>query len=380
MKVCPKCSQSFADGFTYCPKDAARLEKYDLRARVQRSEDEDEFHFLLESESLITRLRRELVSAFGELRSNPRAFLRGLLRGEGSTRRRKRLLQAGLATGLLAYAAVFVAVSLIGLLKLSLSEQSVVAISDPDPLNEVGILLPAINTKTARAKNQAKSGDGSLGGSLSRPQRPNGGGGGNDQKRTSKGVPPLASLNQQLAQPDPEPPIIAHSTLIIRPSVYADPKSLQHLKGPVGMLDSPPDAPPSRGPGHGTGIGPGDGPGYGPGKDGGGGGRSLRIGGGPGGSDGIPVMSDKLKPTILHRERAKYTEEARQNRIQGTVVLAIVFGDDGRIHDIRTIRGLPYGLTETSIEAAQKMRFHPATQNGKPISVRATLEFDFAIY
>ena len=50
MKVCPKCSQSFADGFTYCPKDAARLQKYDLRARIRR---DDEFHFLIESESLI---------------------------------------------------------------------------------------------------------------------------------------------------------------------------------------------------------------------------------------------------------------------------------------------------------------------------------------
>jgi len=377
MKVCPKCGQSFADGFTYCPKDAARLEKYDLRSRVQR---EDEFHFLLESESLITRLRRELVSAVGELRANPRAFLRGLLRGEGSTRRRKKLLQAGLATGLLAYASVFVAVSLIGLLKLSLSEQSVVAISDPDPLNEVTILLPTINTKTERAKNQAKSGAGSRGGSLSRPHRPSGGGGGNDQKRTSRGVPPIASLNQQLAQPDLELPVIAHSTLIIRPSVYADPDSLRRLKGPVGMLDSPPEAP-SRGPGHGTGIGPGKGPGYGPGEGGNVGGRPVRIGGGPGGlGDGIPVMSANLKPIILHREKARYTEEARQNRVQGAVMLTVVFGADGRIHDIRTIRGLPHGLTETSIEAAQKILFRPATQNGKPVSVRATLEFNFALY
>ncbi len=56
MKVCPRCSQSFADGFTFCPKDAARLERYDLRARMHR--EEAEFHFLIESESLITRLKR----------------------------------------------------------------------------------------------------------------------------------------------------------------------------------------------------------------------------------------------------------------------------------------------------------------------------------
>jgi TonB family protein len=378
MKVCPKCGQSFADGFTYCPKDAARLEKYDLRARIRR---DDEFHFLIESESLITRLKRELANAFGELRVNPRAFLRGLMRGEGTTRQRKKLLRAGFASGLLVYASVFLAVSLIGLLNLSTSKSNVIAIVDSDPLNDVRLLLPTINTKTEGAKSQAKSGAGPFGGSLRRQQDPGGGGGGNDQKRTSRGVPPIASFNQQLAQPNPRPPVIEHSTLIIRPSVVADPNSLIHIKGPVGMLDSPPEAPPSRGSGPGTGIGPGTGPGYGPGRDGNVGKGLNHIGGGPNGpGDGIPVMSETLKPTILYREKAKYTEDARLHKVEGTVVLTIVFGADGSVHDIRTVRGLPDGLTETSIEAAQKIRFHPAVQNGKPVSVRATLEFSFALY
>lgn len=373
MKICPKCGQSFADGFTYCPKDTARLYKYNLRARIRR---DDEFHFLIESESLITRLKRELGGAFGELRVNPRAFLRGLLRGEGTTRQRKRLLRAGFASGLLVYASVIVAVSLIGILKLSMSKSGVVAIVDPAPLNDVRLLFPV---KTA--KNQAKSGAGLLGGSLIDPQRSRGGGGANDQKRTSRGVHPVASLSPQVAQPSPDPPVIAHSTLIIRPSVVADPKSLPHMKGPVGMLDSPPDAPPSRGPGAGTGIGPGKGSGYGPGV-------GVNVGGGPPrpggglttGPGDIAVMSDRLKPTVLYREKAKYTEDARLNKVEGSVLLTIVFGADGRIHDIRTVRGLSHGLTESAIEAAQKIRFHPAVQNGKPMPVRATLEFNFALY
>jgi TonB family protein len=377
MKLCPKCGQSFADGFVYCPKDAARLEKYDLRARIRR---DDELHFLIKSESLITRLKRELAGALGELRVNPRAFLRGLLRGEGNTRQRKRMLGAGFASGLLVYASVIVAVTLIGLLNISMPEPGVIAISDPYPLNDVNLLLPTIRIKAE--KNQAKSGAGSVGGSLSQPQRSQGGGGAYDHKRTSRGVPPKASLDQQLAQPNPEPPVIEHSALIIRPTVYADPKSLPQMTGLVGMLDSPPDAPPSRGSGRGTGIGPGKDDGYGPGDGGGVGRGSRRPGGGPNTGPGgeIAVMSESLKPTILYREKAKYTEAARQSKIQGTVMLTIVFGADGRIHDIRTVRGLPDGLTESSIEAAQKIRFHPAVLNGKPVSVRATLEYTFNLY
>ncbi|HKQ89282.1 MAG TPA: energy transducer TonB [Blastocatellia bacterium] len=377
MKLCPKCGQSFADGFLFCPKDAARLEKYDLRARIRR---DDELHFLIESESLIARLKRELVGALDEFRVNPRVFLRGLLRSEGNTRQRKRLLSAGLASGLIVYASVFLAVSLVSLLNFSTPKSDVVASPDPDPLGGVTLLFPTIRKKTEN--NQAKSGTGSLGGSQRHLQNPGGGGGGNDQTRASRGVLPPPSLNPQQAQPNLDPPVIEHSTLIIRPSVVADPKSLPPMKGQVGMLDSPPEAPPSLGSGPGTGIGQGKGPGYGPGTGGNVGGRNYQIGSGPhsGCCDGIPDMGPQLRPNILYREKAKYTEEARQNKLEGTVVLTIVFGADGRIHDIRTVRGLPYGLTESSIEAAQKIRFHPAVLNGKPVSVRATLEFTFNLY
>ncbi len=377
MKVCPECGQSFADGFTYCPKDAARLDKYDLRARVQ---EQNEFHFLLESESLIARLKRELGSAVKDLMANPRAFLKGLLRGEGNTRHRKRMLRAGFVTGMMTYVLVFLAVSLIGVFNLSTPETKVDAVPDPAPLNGVGLVFPVVSTKIDREKTRAKTGAGTVGGSLSQPHRPKGGGGANDQRRTSRGNAPPTSLNPQQAQPSLELPVIAHSTLIIRPSVFVDPNSLKHVKGPIGMVDGPPDAP-SRGDGKGTGMGPGVGPGYGPGNNGNFGGEKNSIGGGPSGCcGGVLGMSPDLKPTILYREKARYTEEARQNRVQGAVILTVVFGADGRIHNVRVVRGLPHGLTETAIEAAQRIRFQPATRNGKAVSVSATLEFNFALY
>jgi TonB family protein len=375
MKVCPKCGQSFADGFTYCPKDAAQLSKYDLRARVQQ---EEELRFLLESESLLGRLKREVTNAAGELKSNPRGFLKGLFKGQGGTKQRRRLLGAGLATGVGAYVAVFLAVSLIGIINLSLSEPKADALNEPYPLNEVRLLLPVIEDNAASETSQANKNHGALGGSLRQPQRPGGGGGGNDHKRANAGVPPLPSLN---SQPIPTPPDIVQSTLIIRPTVYVDPNSMPRMRGPVGTPDGQIEAP-SRGPGNGNGVGPGVGVGYGPGVGGNIGDGPYGLGGGKtnGIGDHVEVMGPNLKPTILYREKAKYTEEARQNRVQGTVMLNIVFGADGGIHNIRLVRGLPNGLTETAIEAAQKIRFQPATRDGKPVSVSATLEFNFALY
>jgi tetratricopeptide (TPR) repeat protein len=99
-------------------------------------------------------------------------------------------------------------------------------------------------------------------------------------------------------------------------------------------------------------------------------------------SGGAPTkpMSASTRPTILYREKAKYTEEARQAKMQGTVVLQAIFRSDGVIVIPRVIRYLPYGLTLKAVEAASKIRFTPATKNESPISVRGTLEFTFNLY
>jgi len=99
-----------------------------------------------------------------------------------------------------------------------------------------------------------------------------------------------------------------------------------------------------------------------------------------GGGRSVEPMSASLRPTILYKERAKYTEEARANKIQGSVLVALTYTFDGRITDIRVVRGLPDGLTESAIEAAKKIRFQPAMKNGQPVSVRGQLEFNFTLY
>jgi len=94
----------------------------------------------------------------------------------------------------------------------------------------------------------------------------------------------------------------------------------------------------------------------------------------------IRDVSASLKPTILYKVKASYTEQARQNRIEGVVVLNVVFAANGSIHSIRVVQGLPDGLTEKAIEAAKKTRFRPAIENGAPVSVRGDLSFSFSLY
>jgi tetratricopeptide (TPR) repeat protein len=99
-------------------------------------------------------------------------------------------------------------------------------------------------------------------------------------------------------------------------------------------------------------------------------------------SEGSPIipMTPSDRPTILYREKPKYNEEARQAKMQGTVVLQAIFRSDGVIVIHRVIRYLPYGLTLKAVEAASKIKFTPAMKNGTPVSVRGSLEIIFNLY
>src|SRR5215813_7935632 len=109
------------------------------------------------------------------------------------------------------------------------------------------------------------------------------------------------------------------------------------------------------------------------------GGSGVGVGVGAG-SGSIEPMTADLRPKLLYREKARFTDKARDEGVQGTVVLQVVFNVNESITDIKVIRGLPYGLTENAIDAAKKIKFTPAMKDGTPVSVRGSLEFAFNLY
>lgn len=86
------------------------------------------------------------------------------------------------------------------------------------------------------------------------------------------------------------------------------------------------------------------------------------------------------KVVLVMKPEPSYTESARQGQITGTVVLKAVFSSNGAVTDIRTVTGLPYGLTERAIFACKQIRFLPAAKDGKFVSVWMQLEYNFNLY
>jgi TonB family protein len=87
-----------------------------------------------------------------------------------------------------------------------------------------------------------------------------------------------------------------------------------------------------------------------------------------------------VKAQLLERPKPSYTDSARTNNVQGTVVLRVVLSADGSVGSVSAIRGLPNGLTEQAIAAARRIRFVPAKKDGRPVSVAVTVEYNFSVY
>ena len=86
------------------------------------------------------------------------------------------------------------------------------------------------------------------------------------------------------------------------------------------------------------------------------------------------------KARIVSRAEPSYTEEARENLVEGTVVLRSVFSAGGEVTNIRVKSGLPYGLTERAIEAARQIRFTPAIKDGRAVSQYIQIEYNFSLF
>lgn len=136
-----------------------------------------------------------------------------------------------------------------------------------------------------------------------------------------------------------------------------------------------------QGSGRGTGAGSGNGSGSGSGL---GSGNGSGLGPGGGNDDGNPPPPKAVGVTqgikIISKPRPGYTDAARTNNIQGTVILRVTFLASGQIGSISPIKGLPNGLTEQAIAAARRIAFEPAKRDGQGQTVTKQIEYSFSIY
>lgn len=84
-------------------------------------------------------------------------------------------------------------------------------------------------------------------------------------------------------------------------------------------------------------------------------------------------------PTRLESPPPEYPEEAREEKVQGVVVLEVVIDSAGHVADTQVIRDAPAGLTEAAVEAVRQWQFEPARLDGRPVAVQYVLTIKFSL-
>ena len=84
-------------------------------------------------------------------------------------------------------------------------------------------------------------------------------------------------------------------------------------------------------------------------------------------------------PILIYKVEPEYTGEARQAKLQGTVLLSVQIGPDGKASVAKVLHSLGLGLDERAMETVAKWRFTPGMKDGKPVTVEAQIEVNFRL-
>jgi TonB family protein len=99
-------------------------------------------------------------------------------------------------------------------------------------------------------------------------------------------------------------------------------------------------------------------------------------------NDGMQKRSLSAEPVltpveILYKPRPTYTDEARALKLEGEVLVEVVFTAGGQVKAVRVVRGLGHGLDEAALKAAEQIRFRPAQREGHAVDSTAVLHVIF---
>jgi TonB family protein len=101
-------------------------------------------------------------------------------------------------------------------------------------------------------------------------------------------------------------------------------------------------------------------------------------------SDAVPPLTVRVSPGVLQgflvdHAAPVYPPEAKENHIQGKVVLALTIDKTGSTRDIRVLTSPDQALTDFAVAAVSRWRYRPYQLNGSPVDVQSTVEVNFKL-
>jgi TonB family protein len=90
------------------------------------------------------------------------------------------------------------------------------------------------------------------------------------------------------------------------------------------------------------------------------------------------VPAEEAESSLLHRVEPDYPEAARQQQIQGMVVLELHVGPDGSVQEVKPVSGPPL-LVQAATAAVKQWRFKPRLVSGHPAEMQTKITLNFRL-
>ena len=87
--------------------------------------------------------------------------------------------------------------------------------------------------------------------------------------------------------------------------------------------------------------------------------------------------ADLSQPDATRKVDPAYPLQLMRENVAGTVILYAIIHADGRVGNVRVLRGVDDRLDQFASQAVAQWQFQPATKNGSPVDVEATFQIPF---
>ena len=91
-----------------------------------------------------------------------------------------------------------------------------------------------------------------------------------------------------------------------------------------------------------------------------------------------PISSEGDNSYVLRRVNPRYPDEARQQRLQGRVVMRVFVGTNGLVRELVVTVGDPQ-LAKAAAKAVRQWRFKPHTLEGQPVEFETLITVNFTL-
>lgn len=92
----------------------------------------------------------------------------------------------------------------------------------------------------------------------------------------------------------------------------------------------------------------------------------------------VRVSAGVMAGQIINKVNPVFPEQAREDHIQGGVVMHAIIGKDGSIQSLQVISG-PQALRNSVVEAVKQWKYRPYLLNGEPQEVETTITINFQL-